>query len=196
MNEYEKKAIEVVKRFNAGQGNITDLCKQLGIGRSTFYENRDKLGIKKQGDKYIIPDKLLQLPGQYSLLEDTEPKESIKHMKKEEKQPEGEISSQRIQEKSEENIKPIEVKKREEGLEVSEMREESQEKPKVGRPARKNPVKKLTIEIDETVYKALKFKQVAESITINRYIEQLLRQDIEELYFAMVDKTEELSGEA
>lgn len=108
---------------------------------------------------------------------------------------EGEISSQRIQEKSEENIKPIEVKKREEGLEVSEMREE-QEKPKVGRPARKNPVKKLTIEIDETVYKALKFKQVAESITINRYIEQLLRQDIEELYFAMVDKTEELSGEA
>ena len=188
----EKKAIEVVKRFNAGKGNITDLCKQLGIGRSTFYENMDKLGIKKQGNKYMIPDKLLQLPGQYSLLEDTEPKESIKHMEKEEKQPEGEISSQRIQE----NIKPIEVKEREEGLEVGEMRKESQEKPKVGRPARKNPVKKLTIEIDETVYKALKFKQVAESITINRYIEQLLRQDIEELYFAMVDKTEELSGEA
>ncbi len=112
-------------------------------------------------------------------------------MEKEEKQPEGEISSQRIQE----NIKPIEVKEIEGALEVSEMREE-QEKPKVGRPARENPVKKLTIEIDETVYKALKFKQVAESITINRYIEQLLRQDIEELYFAMVDKTEELSGEA
>lgn len=63
---------------------------------------------------------------------------------------------------------------------------------KVGRPRvyteGHTELKKLTLEIDKTVYNALQFKKIAEGITINKYIENLLRQNIEPVYFSTVQK--------
>lgn len=49
-------------------------------------------------------------------------------------------------------------------------------------------LKKLTLEINKTVYNALQFKKITEGITINKYIENLLIQNIEEVYFSTVKK--------
>lgn len=49
-------------------------------------------------------------------------------------------------------------------------------------------LKKLTLEINKTVYNALQFKKITEGITINKYIENLLRQNIEPVYFNTVQK--------
>ncbi len=46
---------------------------------------------------------------------------------------------------------------------------------------------KLTVEIDRRVYLALKSKEAKEGIVLNTYIEDLLKQNIEQEYFDYVD---------
>ncbi|EDT83639.1 hypothetical protein [Clostridium botulinum] len=63
---------------------------------------------------------------------------------------------------------------------------------KPGRPRKytegHTELKKLTLEIDKTVYNALQFKKITEGIIINKYIENLLSENIEPVYFDTVDK--------
>ena len=56
--EYKEKAKEIARRYNQGQGTISALCKDIGIGRSTFYKAIGEIGIVKDDEKdiYIIPD--------------------------------------------------------------------------------------------------------------------------------------------
>lgn len=66
---------------------------------------------------------------------------------------------------------------------------------KVGRPAKYSKghieLKKLTLEIDKDVYNALQFKKITENIAINKFIEELLKENIEQCYF---DSVENLSN--
>jgi len=58
---------------------------------------------------------------------------------------------------------------------------------KVGRPKRvgKKP-KKLTIEIDQEVYKALMFYKIDQGVYVNGYIEELLKANVPEKYFNLL----------
>ncbi|MCD3232428.1 hypothetical protein [Clostridium botulinum] len=63
---------------------------------------------------------------------------------------------------------------------------------RVGRPRKyskeKTELKKLTLEINREVYNALQFKKINEGLVINKYIEDLLRKNIDKIYFSMVNK--------
>lgn len=58
---------------------------------------------------------------------------------------------------------------------------------KVGRPAKyskgHSELKKLTLEIDKNIYNALQLKKITEKIIVNKFIEDLLRKNIEQSYF-------------
>ena len=55
---------------------------------------------------------------------------------------------------------------------------------RIGRPPRKgNKPKKLTIEIDQDVYKALMHYKIDKGLYVNSYIEDLLRTNLPEKYF-------------
>ena len=56
---------------------------------------------------------------------------------------------------------------------------------KVGRPARSSqqPIKKLTVEIDQEVYKALMHYKVDSGLYVNAYIEDLLKANLPGKYF-------------
>ena len=58
---------------------------------------------------------------------------------------------------------------------------------KVGRPRRldKTKLKKLTIEINEEIYKALMFYKIDQDFYVNGYIEELLKANVPEKYFKM-----------
>lgn len=62
---------------------------------------------------------------------------------------------------------------------------------KVGRPQKYSKghteLKKLTLEIDKSVYTALQFKKITENIAINKFIEDLLKKNIEQCYFDSVE---------
>lgn len=47
---------------------------------------------------------------------------------------------------------------------------------------------KMTIEIDNNVITALRLKKTLEKITINDFIEEILRENIEEKYFKMIEE--------
>ena len=93
-------------------------------------------------------------------------------------------------ENTDESIKPVESKmSREKNKENKEKK--AKLKVKAGRPQKykkdhegKNiDKKKFTLEIDKKVYKALKHKKTEEGIAINIFVEELLRNAIEDKYF-------------
>ncbi len=79
--DYENKTIRVVKRFNNSEGTVVELCKDEGIGRTAFYSRIEKLGIKKEGEKYAFPNE--QIEGQLNITsnqEEPEEREQVKEM--------------------------------------------------------------------------------------------------------------------
>ena len=93
-------------------------------------------------------------------------------------------------ENTEESIKPVEgiMSK---GKNNDNKDKKAKSKSKAGRPQKykkdhegKNiDKKKFTLEIDKKVYKALKHKKTEEGIAINIFVEELLRNAIEDKYF-------------
>ena len=57
----------------------------------------------------------------------------------------------------------------------------------VGRPKKidKNKVVKMTLEIDKSIHKALKYMAIDKEITITSYIEKLIKADLNEKYFKL-----------
>lgn len=75
---------------------------------------------------------------------------------------------------------------------AADPKEEDKKQVNAGRPRKytegHTELKKLTLEIDKTVYDALQFKKITEKIAINKYIETLLTLNIEPIYFDVVKK--------
>ena len=58
---------------------------------------------------------------------------------------------------------------------------------KVGRPKREGlKPKKLTIEIDQEVYKALMHFKIDQGVYVNGYIEELIKANVPEKYFKLL----------
>lgn len=60
---------------------------------------------------------------------------------------------------------------------------EASETKKVGRPKKSGETKKITIEIDAAVHKALMHFKIDKGIYVNGYIEDLLKSNVPEKYF-------------
>jgi predicted HicB family RNase H-like nuclease len=169
--DYESKALEVARRYNAGEGNIniSELCEEIGLGERTFYKYVKRLGIERVGDKYIIPDK--QIEGQLNLLEKEGPVGPEEPEQQEQEQGDKPETTER------EETRNMEQEKKE-NVQASQARETSEKEKQVttGEPA----LKKKTFEIEEYVEKAVKIQAALEEKTINEYVNDTLKASISE----------------
>ena len=193
--EYFKSTLEeqvnyINQKMNEGK-SFNDTCKEILLLKGGVSNKFKKNGYKLIEGQYLlkqIPEKqyLNEKAIDPNLDEVTIEIQDAKEMLEDliaTQESEIALSLSDENENIEEIIKPVV------SLTIKEKKAKS--KSKVGRPqkykkdheGRNIDKKKFTLEIDKKVYKALKHKKTEEGIAINIFVEELLRNAIEDKYF-------------
>ncbi|HZK52960.1 MAG TPA: hypothetical protein VFC84_01965 [Desulfosporosinus sp.] len=143
------------------------VCKEIGIADNISTEFRKKGYTRDEQGLYIKHDQ--QHPGQMN----------IDHLKTDE------VTQGDTESEEGTNTPPVVNETTGSKISLSENDLPKSGEPKrVGRPPRTGKkMKKLTIEIDPDVYKALLFYKIDQELYMNNYIEELIKANVPEKYF-------------
>jgi len=178
--------------------SLTSTCKELLIAKSSVLAKFKKHGYKLVGSQYILK----QIPEKENF-KDIAKVSKLEEVAADLQEDKSVLENTNIVQKNENDVKKTDdVKIASDNTEQGEKNSKKDKnntdkekktklKAKVGRPQKykkdhngKNiDKKKFTLEIDKTVYKALKHKKNEEGIAINTFVEELLRKAIDEKYF-------------
>lgn len=174
---------ERIKYLNsemASDKKLCAICKEIGIADNITTEFRKKGYVRNKEGLFVKheeqqPDQVSsdQLPGATELQEAAESEE-------------GSIITEEIKPLAGEIVPPLLGISDVITAPTSGVSEKDPQAKKVGRPPREGEKpKKLTVEIDPAVYRALMHYKVDSGIYVNAYLEELIKANVPEKYFAL-----------
>lgn len=155
----EDIARDIALRFNNGEGTVTDLSKEFPkYDRNKHNRDIVKYGIVKDKDtnKFIIPDKVMS--GQIDILSTTVEPQSLKESQT--------TNTMTSIDTEQQGVKVMPENTPKEELEAVKVNKEPRER------------KKKTFEIDTDLEQLIRVQAAILDITINDYVNEVLRQSI------------------